>query len=371
MLQNQNGSGQLLILATSSLKWDQSNDITRLLYPRVEYVELAKRIGATFLNYSLYEKFILGRYLRRLETLLRSDITLALAGLQAAEQDQWVLAMSERVGIFLALLKKVGLLKNRLALRFTAWSDRQHRIFRKLGLLSAIDHIIVESSSLGKMLNNEFKVPQNRIHFIPYSIDHTYFHPTGNGDGSYLFSAGEARGRDYATLAEAMRALPDTRLHIAASGTWFAREKEGGFSTKTPANISIAGGYNIHEMRCLYANASIVIIPLYDVVFSAGATVALEAMAMGKPVIASRSQGIADYVVHEETGLLVEPGNPRALREAIEFLLRHPDEAERLGKNGRQRIIKELNLDIYVDRLVQVSQHILAESKTDIKIPHN
>jgi len=61
----------------------------------------------------------------------------------------------------------------------------------------------------------------------------------------------------------------------------------------------------------------------------------LEAMASGLPIIATRVAGTSEIVIHNETGLLVEPGNVRQLAEAIKFLIQHPDEATRLGRNAR------------------------------------
>ncbi len=151
-------------------------------------------------------------------------------------------------------------------------------------------------------------------------------------------------------------------LRIAASGTWYAREKDSSLGVQVPPNVSIGGRYSPTEMREIYAGSSLVVIPLHDVVFSAGATVALEAMAMAKPVVASKSRGITDYVVDGETAILVEPGNVQAMQDAIEYLLANPQEARRLGANGRQRIENELNLNAYVDRLAQVVDTELNET---------
>jgi starch synthase len=65
--------------------------------------------------------------------------------------------------------------------------------------------------------------------------------------------------------------------------------------------------------------------------------VAIEAMACGKPVIASRVGGLQEIVVDRVTGLLVPPGDPIALAGAIRELLGHPAEAARMGEEGRRR----------------------------------
>jgi len=66
---------------------------------------------------------------------------------------------------------------------------------------------------------------------------------------------------------------------------------------------------------------------------------ALEAMAAGRPVVASRVGGLAEAVVHEETGLLVPPGDPTALATALARLARDPGLRARLGAAGRERVL--------------------------------
>lgn len=67
-------------------------------------------------------------------------------------------------------------------------------------------------------------------------------------------------------------------------------------------------------------------------------TVAMEAMAMSRPVIAARSGGLPDIVAHGETGLVVPPGDAGALRDAIARLLTDPALAGRMGAAGRLRV---------------------------------
>ncbi len=67
-------------------------------------------------------------------------------------------------------------------------------------------------------------------------------------------------------------------------------------------------------------------------------TVAMEAMAAGRPLIASRIGGLPDIVADGETGLLVRPGDPVALAAALERLLVDPGLAQRMGTAGRERV---------------------------------
>ena len=66
--------------------------------------------------------------------------------------------------------------------------------------------------------------------------------------------------------------------------------------------------------------------------------VAIEAMASGRPVIASDTGGLSDIVVHGQTGLLVPPGDAGALRQAIEQLLANAELRERMGQAGQSRL---------------------------------
>jgi glycosyltransferase involved in cell wall biosynthesis len=67
--------------------------------------------------------------------------------------------------------------------------------------------------------------------------------------------------------------------------------------------------------------------------------VALEAMASGTPVVASRLGGLAEVVRHGVTGFLVEPGNVDELRERLDQLLRDRALAARLGRNARELVL--------------------------------
>ncbi len=87
----------------------------------------------------------------------------------------------------------------------------------------------------------------------------------------------------------------------------------------------------------------------------------LEAMAAGKPVVATTTGGIPDIVVHEETGLLVEPGNPEALASAIGVLLEDTSRRAVMGKAGRNRVERLFTVDAMVSRLVACYSGVIRE----------
>jgi glycosyltransferase involved in cell wall biosynthesis len=90
------------------------------------------------------------------------------------------------------------------------------------------------------------------------------------------------------------------------------------------------------ELPSLYAAATLVVAPTLGH-RACGSLAAAEAMAAGKPVVASRVGGIPEYVADGETGLLVPPDDPAALAGAIRTLLADPDRMARFGLAGRRR----------------------------------
>lgn len=87
--------------------------------------------------------------------------------------------------------------------------------------------------------------------------------------------------------------------------------------------------------------------------------VVMEAMWAGRPVIASRIGGMVDLVADGETGLLVKPGDPDALRGAIERLLGNPELRNRMGLAALRRVA-EFQASTVVSRIEQAYQQVLS-----------
>ncbi len=146
----------------------------------------------------------------------------------------------------------------------------------------------------------------------------------------YIFSGGRS-ARDYTTFVEAVKGL-DSRVVIVA-GRDSLRGKVG-LPIDLPANVEVVTEVDFRIYLKLLFEARIVVVPLLDVPFVCGQSVLIHAMTAGKAVIATRGVSTMDYVVDNETGLLVEPGNVSELQSKIVYLLNHPDEVERLGHNA-------------------------------------
>lgn len=96
------------------------------------------------------------------------------------------------------------------------------------------------------------------------------------------------------------------------------------------------------------------VVPLHDVDYDAGVTAITEAMAMAKPLVVTRTRGQVDVVRDGVQALLVPPGDPSALREALLRLLGDPDTCLRMGAAGRDLAEKRHRLDGYVDELAGI-----------------
>jgi glycosyltransferase involved in cell wall biosynthesis len=103
------------------------------------------------------------------------------------------------------------------------------------------------------------------------------------------------------------------------------------------------------ELQHLYARAAVVACPSRREGFGVAC---LEAMAHGRPVVASAVGGLKDLVVDGETGLLVPPRDPQALRAALGRLLADRDLRRRLGAAGRERARERFSWDAVTDATI-------------------
>lgn len=104
--------------------------------------------------------------------------------------------------------------------------------------------------------------------------------------------------------------------------------------------------YNLCDVFIMPSKTQVPDVEGFGIVF-------LEAGACSKPVIGSFSGGIPDAILNKKTGLLVEESNETQLAQAINSLLDNPEWAKKLGKQGRERILKEANWDAIANKMYQ------------------
>jgi glycosyltransferase involved in cell wall biosynthesis len=84
-----------------------------------------------------------------------------------------------------------------------------------------------------------------------------------------------------------------------------------------------------------------------------------EAMALSKPVVASRISSIPEVVEEGRTGLLVPPGDVSALGDALLDLLRNPQQARRMGRAGRRRVERHFSLERMLDEVERLFEEVI------------
>jgi glycosyltransferase involved in cell wall biosynthesis len=85
----------------------------------------------------------------------------------------------------------------------------------------------------------------------------------------------------------------------------------------------------------------------------------LEAMAAGRPVIATAVSGSSELVIDGETGMLVPPADPRALAAAIDALLRDRAAASAMAAAGRERVRANFSIDRMVGATAEIYRELL------------
>jgi glycosyltransferase involved in cell wall biosynthesis len=128
------------------------------------------------------------------------------------------------------------------------------------------------------------------------------------------------------------RSLPEARFVLAGAGPTERQVRERAAALGLEGTVVFAGPRE--DAPRLAAAADLFVLPSEH----EGLPVALlEAMALGRAVVATRTGGVPEVVEDGRHGLLVPPADPRALAEAIAELLRDPARRARMGEEGRRR----------------------------------
>ena len=97
--------------------------------------------------------------------------------------------------------------------------------------------------------------------------------------------------------------------------------------------------------------------------------VLLEALALSRPVVASRTGGIPEVIEDGVSGLLVEAGNPMALAEALAVLTKDVARAEQLGKNGRVRVEQRFTSNVMAAKTADLYRRLVSSRFMKISAP--
>ncbi len=231
-------------------------------------------------------------------------------------------------------------------------SKKRWLALAKLGLARRVDHFLCLSPHSQRVLVEQYGLPQERVSVIYSRVDTAYFQPQPGQSLKRQVCAAGAVNRDYATLIEAASGL-EAEVKIAADTVWrySVAGKQGKQTRALPPNVEMRSWGNYANLRQLYAESQVVVVPLERPIIS-GITVALEGMAMGKPVILTRNPYVEGFIEDGVTGFLVEPARPDQLQDRISWLLAHPDESAEMGRRAREKAERDFSVERYVERIL-------------------
>lgn len=275
-----------------------------------------------------------------------------------------VYADGEHTGLPLAAMLRLRRRRPRLTMiGHYLTPPKKKRMMRALGLARVIDGIALHSPVQAPHAH-DVGFDSSRTPVIPYQVDTEFWQPQERPLDDLICAVG-LEFRDYATLIEAARAIP-VRVEIATGSPWSKRRFN--YDGALPPNVTVTR-HEYAGLRDLYARSRFVVVPLQDVDFQAGIIAILESMAMGKAVIVTRTQGqvgtvsgpmfsaagagddVADQPAYHANGIYVPPGDAAALRTAIEHLVAHPEEAARMGANGRRMVTEQMSIERFAERM--------------------
>lgn len=182
--------------------------------------------------------------------------------------------------------------------------------------------------------------------------------PARNADGPAIYVGRLDVSKGVRHLINAWRSLPEQAIQLLGDGPLRADLEHNDVVRRT--NVDLLGQLPLPDARQRIAEASFVVIPsLAPETFS---LVMADAMASGKPIIASEHGAPASILSHDHTALLYPPGNDQALVDAVRRLAATPDLAETLRQGARALAEEMLDPDRNHDQLIEIYQQAINEA---------
>ena len=330
---------RVLLVIPSILKTGIEADVAADRHPTMDYYALAEALRARNAHVEMLD------YSHVANSGFPLDLALAWTAYRRRCEFDVIFTNGENVSLPLALLfKSLRLRPRHVTIGHRLSSAKKRLLLTTLKAYEQIDMIFVYATSQRDYAQAVLGVPSERLSLIHFHADARFYRPMNEpASNELLVSAAGLEWRDYDTLIRAASDMPEVTFRLAAASPWSKHPNKTG-DRQLPPNVN-ARRYPYDELRDLYAASTIVATPLLENDFQAGVTTILEAMAMGKPVIATRTTGQTDVIVDGENGLYVPPSDPDAFACAIRRLCDDRDLRRHLGDNARSWIEANATLD--------------------------
>jgi glycosyltransferase involved in cell wall biosynthesis len=252
-------------------------------------------------------------------------------------------------------------------------SDRNafHLIYGIRGLaFKFVDAIICLSYLEKEFMANEYNIPKRKLFVVPNSVDvsrsNKFYDFRATNDIKfahlilYVGQLIDLKGIDY--LLQAFDKIIKEKYNCGLIIVTQTNDKMYLYNHLERLGLSYLMKniilINYHEnnlsdldLISIYHSTDIFVLPSLA---ESCPTVVLEAYAAKKPVISSCVGGVPEIVEDNKTGFLVPPKDPQALFEKIKILLENPEMRNYMGVNGYEKIVKDFNWDINVNKIIDI-----------------
>ena len=268
-----------------------------------------------------------------IEKKIKFYIKQAFLAFKRARQYDTVISHGAQSGLVYSLLSRLRKKENRpvhIIIDVGAMNGGRNKKIETFVIKLALKShpaIIYHSSVQKKYYETVYKGLVKQSLFIPFGVSTEEFYPLGLPQADYVLSFGYSK-RDYQTLLSAWQEIDtSTRLYIVGDTSIESRENVVSFPK---SSVSILKQY--------IAESLFVVIPLPVFNYSYGQMSFLQSMAMGKPVIVTKTPSSVDYLQNAQGVFLVNPYDKADMKDKIEYLLAHKDQLDDLGIKARKEI---------------------------------
>jgi glycosyltransferase involved in cell wall biosynthesis len=285
------------------------------------------------------------------------DFASVLASLRTANRADVIFSSVDTVGIPLILLHRAGVVHRPIVYTSVGLPERLEQLrgarmqahFRNA--LRRVSAIVVYAQSEAGRLRSWIGSDTPPVVFLPFGVDVDAFRPpAGLEPDTDVVSIGADPRRDFELLISAAVRRPDRSFRIVATA-----DRARALGTG-PANLKLETDIPLERVRDRLAGARVVALPVRDNSYSGATTVLLQAMAMAKPIVVSRTEAIASgYGLEDGSNCrLVAPGDDAGFEQALDGLLENREAAAQLGACARETVVRELSWGRYTDSLWQI-----------------
>jgi glycosyltransferase involved in cell wall biosynthesis len=221
--------------------------------------------------------------------------------------------------------------------------------------------LTVSESSLAD-IHRDFNVPQANLRLIPLGVDTRYFHPRPDKPkrkGSIVaVASADSPMKGVATLLRAVAKLSterDVNLTVVSKPTPGGPTEQLVQELSLQDRVRFVHGISDDELGELIATSEISVVPSLYEGFSLPA---VEHMACGTPLIASRTGALPEVV--GDAAVQVPPGDAEELAAALRRLHDSPEERERVGRAGYDRVMERYTWHVVAKRTVEAYHEAIA-----------